>query len=301
MVATDVAASITERANLPIAPNVANMAVSLSAKSELAQTDDTVVAKPQIIKPSENSRAITYYTVKAGDTVPSVAAKYNLSPSTVRWANNLESDALRVGSKLKILPVDGVLHTFKKGESVNGLAGKYDTSAQRITLYNDLDLKGPTSGQRLIIPNGVLPRSERPGYEEPRAATSGYGAGYTAGVSSSMARASAGNRYAPGNCTWYAYERRMQLGMPVGSFWGNANTWAINARAAGMLVNNTPSAGAVLVDTAGFYGHVAVVESVRGNGDIVVSEMNNYAYGGFNIVDNRTISAGQARAYQYIH
>ena len=89
--------------------------------------------------------------------------------------------------------------------------------------------------------------------------------------------------------------------MPVGSFWGNANTWAYYARQDGYLVDRSPVTGAVLVDTAGSFGHVAVVESVGSNGDIVVSEMNNYAYGGFGIVDRRTISAGQAAAYWYIH
>ncbi len=61
-----------------------------------------------------------------------------------------------------------------------------------------------------------------------------------------------------------------------------------------------PTAGSILVDQAGYFGHVAVVERVLGNGDIVITEMNNYAYGGYNIVNDRTISAGQASAYQYI-
>jgi surface antigen len=52
---------------------------------------------------------------------------------------------------------------------------------------------------------------------------------------------------------------------------------------------------------AGYFGHVAVVERVLANGDIVITEMNNLAYGGFNRVNDRTISAGQAGAYQYIH
>ncbi len=87
----------------------------------------------------------------------------------------------------------------------------------------------------------------------------------------------------------------------MGSFWGNANTWAINARTAGYPVNNNPAAGAVLVGSSGYFGHVGVVERVKSNGDIVITEMNNYAYGGFGIVNQRTISAGQARGYQYIH
>jgi peptidoglycan DL-endopeptidase CwlO len=91
------------------------------------------------------------------------------------------------------------------------------------------------------------------------------------------------------------------MGHPVGSYWGNAKTWAYYARQDGYPVDRTPTAGAVLVDTSGGFGHVAVVESVSANGDIVISEMNNYAYGGFGVVDRRTISAGQAGAYQYIH
>jgi surface antigen len=48
----------------------------------------------------------------------------------------------------------------------------------------------------------------------------------------------------------------------------------------------------------GGYGHVAVVESVNSDGSITVSEMN---YAGWGIVDHRTISAGQASGYNYIH
>ncbi|MBI3889163.1 CHAP domain-containing protein, partial [Candidatus Saccharibacteria bacterium] len=168
--------------------------------------------------------------------------------------------------------------------------------------FNDLEMNGATAGKQIIVPGGILPEEQRPGYQAPvgnTPVTSQVGTGYR--VNSGIAGASAGNRYAWGNCTWYAYDRRAQMGRPVGSFWGNANTWAVYARAAGYPVNRTPAQGAVLVDTAGYFGHVAVVESVSGNGDVTISEMNNYAYGGFGIVNKRTISAGQAAAYTYIH
>ena len=67
----------------------------------------------------------------------------------------------------------------------------------------------------------------------------------------------------------------------------------------GKSVSNA-AAGAVLVE-AGSPGHIGVVEQVLPNGDVVISEMNNAAYGGFNIVNNRTIPAGQASLYQYVH
>ncbi len=313
IIATDVAANLTEQTNLPIATNLANSAVSLSAKSELSQVNDAVTAKPQIVQSTDSMRTIQTYTAKKGDTVQKVSAEFGISAETIKWANDLSSDAIEANRKITILPVDGVLHTVKGGETVEEIAKKYRSSVTLITSYNNLELTTPSNGQKLVIPEGVLARTDRPGYEAPLDPTDITGAqnspngsqsfsGDNGGrINSSLAGASAGNRYAAGNCTWYAYERRAQLGMPVGSFWGNANTWGFNAQAAGYKVDNVPAAGAILVDTVGYYGHVAVVESVKPNGDVYITEMNNYAYGGFNIVNDRTISAGQARAYQYIH
>lgn len=299
IVATDVAAGIAEQANLPIAPTVANEAVSLAAKSELAQTDDTVITKPQIVQPTSGSRTVRYYTAKSGDTVAEVASKFQVSENTVRWANDLTSDAIPRGKRLVILPVDGVQYTFKSGDSVKSLASRFKTSTARIVSYNDLELSKPRVGQRLIIPDGVLPTTQRPGYQPATPAQTGlYGDGVA--INSSLASASAGNRYAPGYCTWYAYERRVQLGLPVGSFWGNASTWASYAAAAGLRVDNTPAPGAILQHSAGL-GHVGIIESVDWKRRTVTyTDMNGIA--GFGAVGRDTISISQAQAqWQFIH
>lgn len=305
LVAVDVASNLAEQTNMAIATNVANLSVSLAAKDALAQTSDAAIVKPQIVQPTASRRDFTTYVVKAGDTTQSVASNYGLNPDTLKWANNLVSDTLTEGKSLSIPPVDGVVYTVKAGDTPDTLASTYASSRDRIISFNNLELSGLKPGAHIVIPGGQLPENLRPGYQAPvgpRTAVN-YGGFTNTGyrVNAGISGASAGNRYAWGNCTWYAYERRAQLGMPVGSFWGNANTWAYYARQDGYLVNKTPSAGAVLVDTAGTFGHVAVVESVAANGDITISEMNNYAYGGFGQVDRRTISAGQAAAYQYIH
>lgn len=300
LVATNIAAGIAERTDLPIAKNVANLSVSLTIQSQLTQGADdvTVVAKPQIIQPTASGHDFRSYTAVVGDTAQAVAAKYQISSDTLKWANDLTSDALTPGANLTIPPVDGVVYTVKSGDTADSLASRYNADKNRIISFNNLEISGVTSGQRIMIPGGVLPENERPGYSAPRT-NYGGGSGYV--VNSDLARAAVGNRYAYGNCTWYAYNRRAELGMPVGSFWGNANTWAANARAAGYLVDGNPSAGAVLADQSGYFGHVAVVESVYPDGSILISEMNNYAYGGFGVVDNRTIPAGSVRLYQYIH
>lgn len=301
LVATDVASKLAEEANMAIATNVANLSVSLAAREELSQTSDTAIVKPQVVQPTASRRDITTYVTKSGDTVSGVAADYGLKTETVRWANNLVSENLSAGRSLSIPPTDGVVYTVRSGDTLEGLASTFGTIKERIVSFNDLEISGLKPGTKIIIPGGVLPENQRPGYQAPTSRPTAYGGGYGYRVNSGISGASAGNRYAWGNCTWYAFERRTQLGMPVGSFWGNANTWAYYARQDGYLVDRSPVIGAVLVDTAGSFGHVAVVESVGSNGDIVVSEMNNYAYGGFGIVDRRTISAGQAAAYWYIH
>ncbi len=296
LVATDVAADLASRANLPIADYVTNTSVSLAAKNDLAQTDASAITKPQIIQPNSTRSEVINYVAVEGDSVPSIAAKFGISANTVRWVNDLgDTDVVTPGKALRILPTSGLLHTVSAGDTLESIASKYSSNAERIKTINNLELSGVSAGQSLVIPDGVKPA--------PVVATrtQSYGSSLGGSLVSTNVYATAGNRYAPGNCTWYAYERRAQMGRPVGSFWGNANTWASSARAAGYLVDRSPAAGAVLVDQAGYYGHVGVVERVLENGDIVITEMNNYAYGGFNKVNSRTISAGQASAYQYIH
>ncbi|RWZ78961.1 MAG: LysM peptidoglycan-binding domain-containing protein [Candidatus Chaera renei] len=295
--AAELAVTAAQTANLAVAGNVESLSYSLSAKSALAQTDESVISKPQLVQ-TVNVRGVRSYQAKAGDTVPAVAASLGVSADTVRWANSLTSDALSPGQVLKVPPVNGLIYTVKPGDTPDSLAAKYKADRARIVTFNDAELSGLKPGQAIIIPGGTLPTNERPGYQAP--ATSlryGSSAGFSllpnAGVS-------VGNRYAYGYCTYWVYNRRAQLGRPVGSYWGDAVTWDDYARAAGYRVDKTPEVGAVLQDPtiAPPYGHVAVVEKIGADGSVTVSEMN---YVGWNIISSRTISAAQARGYTYIH
>lgn len=307
LVATRVAAGIAERAELPIASNVANLSVSLSAESQLAQTDSNVISKPQIVQPSADSRDMKQYTTKVGDTVQKVAQQFSVSATTVKWANNLTSDALEANRQLSIPPVNGVVYAVQAGDTVQSIAAKYKADQSQIVAYNDLELSGLAKDKKIIIPGGDMPSNEQPGYVAPRGSRSTYGSSSLGGsINSTLASASSGNRYAFGNCTWYVFERRMQLGRPVGSFWGNASSWSAYAMAAGYTVDGTPEAGAVMQNGGGYagFGHVSVVEEVAAGQYVRVSEMNAYrGGGGFNIVSNYSIPWGEAMSgtYRYIH
>ena len=308
VVATDIAASVAQTTSLAVAANVAERAVSTRAQSEFQNTssDSSAISKPAIIELSSASRNITTYAAQAGDTVQSVATKYGLSADTIKWANNLTSDAIAAGSNLQILPTDGIVYTVKDGDTIEKIAEKYKGDVSLITTYNDLEINGISTGLKIIVPNGVLPTEERPGYVAPVTTTTttatlitGYSSGFSGGKAWFISRGiGAAGGYAYGNCTSYAYWRREQLGRPIGTMWGNAGTWASRAASAGYTVNRTPAAGAVIQD----WGHVAIVEAVLPNGDLQLSEMNaSVAGGGYNIVSGRILPAGQVGQYYYIH
>lgn len=305
VVATDVAANVAQAANLPVAKSVANMAISAQTKSEFSQPDSSGTVKPQLIGSDATNRSIISYTAKAGDTVDILAAQFNISKDTIKWANNLTSDALPAGSVLKILPVDGVLYSVKAGDTIDSLATKYSVDKNRLILYNDLEVSGLAPNTSIILPSATLPGNERPGYVAPYVAPvatnnyyyAGTGTGF-GGKTWNIGYGTAEGPYAHGNCTLYAYNRRVQLGLPVGGDWGNAGSWAQGARNDGLLVNNSPSAGAVMQE----WGHVAIVESVLPNGDLSISEMNAYVSGGgYNIVSGRIVPAGNVGQYLFIH
>ncbi|MFD0705468.1 CHAP domain-containing protein [Alloscardovia venturai] len=111
-----------------------------------------------------------------------------------------------------------------------------------------------------------------------------------------------GNAYPFSQCTWWAYTRRHQLGLPVGSYFGNGGQWANSARKLGYTVDHTPEVGAIMVFAPGqagsdpTYGHVAIVEKINSDGSIVTSECGA-------VMQGKTYSKTYTNTadFQYIH
>ena len=296
--AANLAASVADTVNLSVSNSVSEQSISANTVTELEQHEATTVSKPQITDPTARVEPITAYVAVEGDTVASIAAKFNISDQTLRWANNLTGDTVAVGATVTVPATDGVVYTAKDDSNLADVASKYNASVDSIKTANGLDDDTVASGAKILIPGGVLPESERPGYRTPVSRSTNSG---IAKPSTTYVPYSAGNKYAYGNCTWYAYNRRAQLGRTVPSNLGNANTWDDRAAAAGYLVNRTPAVGAVIQTDAGRYGHVGVVESINADGSIVISEMNYHGGPGtgFGKVSTRTIT--NPGDYKYIH
>ena len=101
------------------------------------------------------------YIVKKGDSLYSIANKYNTTVDELKRINNLTSNILSIGQVLK-LPNDKannvekeentISYTVKKGDSLYSIARKYDTTIDRIKDLNNLTTNLLSIGQVLLIP-----------------------------------------------------------------------------------------------------------------------------------------------------
>jgi LysM repeat protein len=116
------------------------------------------------------------YTVRGGDTVSAIAARYDTTVGAIIEANDLDSRALiRIG---QVLTVPGAgksspsssngsssssagsssaatgssRYTVRSGDTLSGIAAKHDTTVSRISSLNDLDSSVIYPGQKLRLP-----------------------------------------------------------------------------------------------------------------------------------------------------
>jgi len=112
---------------------------------------------------SENipfTNPVTYveYTVKSGDSISSISKHYGLTNiSTLISVNNISNaKALRIGQKMKIPSIDGIIHTVLSGETLESIATKYKCDISAILDVNDMSSSVLQKGQRLFIPGKAL-------------------------------------------------------------------------------------------------------------------------------------------------
>lgn len=284
----EVAAVVATQTNLLVTPEVNTNAKELGSQISLPTVGDATLAKQQVVDTAGNTaRGITNYKVQTGDTLSTVAAKFNVTTDTVRWANGIGNDEVKPNQTLVILPVSGVKHTIAAGDTAQTLAEKYKANAEQIVAFNNAEVGGLQPGQTIVVPDGVLPQAATSTQAAPAGPVEqAQPAAPTKVVAGPGSR---NNSYSFGYCTWYVASKRA---VPGG--WGNANGWYYNARAAGMGVGTAPRVGAIAWTGAGYAGHVALVESVNGN-SVTVSEMN---YNGWNRVSSRTVPAS---SFRYIY
>ncbi len=103
------------------------------------------------------------YVVKTGDSLYSIAKKYGISVDTIRRFNNLSSDLLSIGQKIKIpdrndntgngnVGDSNLVYIVKVGDSLYSIAKRYGISVDDLIEINNLKNNILSVGQHLKIP-----------------------------------------------------------------------------------------------------------------------------------------------------
>lgn len=140
-------------------PGVGANPLVAGATSEVGESVIVSTITPVTVISDKPRDQVLEHEVGEGETVSAIGEVWGVSENTILWENNLAATSpIKVGQKLKILPVSGILHEVESGDTIYSIAKKYRASSQAIIdfPFNDIgDDFGLASGQVLIVPDGT--------------------------------------------------------------------------------------------------------------------------------------------------
>jgi len=158
------------------APNAEPEVEPLSTGTPEAEATPTAVLRPETFQ----------YAVQPGETLSSIAFKFDTDLETLRDLNALEGDNLYVGQPLYVPYVEGMTaegmptptpgpfaYTIQPGDTLNGIALRFGINPNTIMEFNNLlDRNNLTVGMEIIIPNYQPPAEAGEAGAEPGDAVS---------------------------------------------------------------------------------------------------------------------------------
>lgn len=240
-------------------------------------SEDGFLLKPAI-NTTQGDRSgfsdIFMYTVEAGDTMSTIAERFNLKKETIMAENELwNANKVKVGTQIKILPVDGLSHIVKKGETVEKIAKKYKIEKELIEKQNQLADATLEPNMVLIVPGA---KREEPVYT---AYSSSSSPSYVPNSSAAKAVGRLIWPVGPG-CQLTQPYRRGHTALDI----GNRNHAPIYAAAAGKVVK-------AKYGWNGGYGNVIIID--HGNGMQTLYGHNEKLY----VTEGQYVDQGQTVAW----
>ncbi len=93
------------------------------------------------------------YTVRKGDTLSGISRRFDVGLRLLRQLNNLKSDRIRPGQRLKLRPteLDAGVHIVRSGETLSKIAQKYGIKISKLRDLNGIPGSKILVGQKLRL------------------------------------------------------------------------------------------------------------------------------------------------------
>lgn len=112
-------------------------------------SDDLFVG--QLLNVPSGLSLVNSYVVNSGDTLYSIAKKFNISVNKLKEYNNLNSNLLNVGQKLLIPIGEDTTYVVRSGDTLYKIAKEFNTTVSELRKLNNLANDILSIGQILIV------------------------------------------------------------------------------------------------------------------------------------------------------
>lgn len=132
-------------------PEITDKIPEVVSESVTAETKTAPVVTKPTPEVSKSNLKTAIHVVTKGETLFSIATRYNLTIKSVTDANsNLNANNLKLGEKLTITVL--AIHTVGPGDILRVVGGKYGVTVKAIMTANAKEKNFSERGEKLIIP-----------------------------------------------------------------------------------------------------------------------------------------------------
>lgn len=146
--------TLTTYASIPAMPAV------IRRPHVAAPDPDPVPEETETASYLPRTEVITY-SVQEGDTLGSIASRFDLSVETLYWFNDLDSaNVLSIDQALRIPPTDGLIHVVEEDDTLDSIAEYYDVRKGNMVAYSPNNLREPYTlevDQEIFVPGAAKP------------------------------------------------------------------------------------------------------------------------------------------------
>jgi LysM repeat protein len=126
-------------------------------EANILSSDKIYIGQKLLVPDRKQHKELNQYTIKNGDTLYSLAKKYESTVEEIMFTNEMTSYEIKTGETLS-LPIEsgsnevGEFYTVVPGDTLWGISHRYGVKAEEISKENGLKMDMVLIGQNLLIP-----------------------------------------------------------------------------------------------------------------------------------------------------